>query len=142
MKIITLAAVCLLFGGCSTIKPETRLKLSKTATVLGGVATKAAIQIALNKAVSELDRKNKGDILYGLTDGLRRSQDEVVTANDIRRVWNIWTDTDKDHWAKLREATVAIYKDGIKKGYSKDVVIESIARELQKAIVITNEKAN
>ena len=139
---LLLATIVFFNPGCASMKPETKLKWKQTASVLGGVATQATISFVLSKATGKLDKKNKDNILYGVTDGLRRSQDEILTVSigdGVGRVWGIWTDQSKPHWQQLKAATKAIAEDGVRKGYSKDVVIESLAREIQKAITETEK---
>jgi hypothetical protein len=132
--VVPLAALILglAIGGCAMTE-ENRANWRATGSFLAQKAAEITTQVALNSAANALDLNRKADYGQALGDGLRTLQGTAVTANDVKRLVDIWT-PEKPEWEVLAQRLAVLFAQNRTGDPVKDAkALESIAVGVQGA---------
>jgi hypothetical protein len=114
--LLLLAAVPLVFGGCAAGGLSGGSGGSAPAEAPGAPwlpyvrpAAALASSAVLAAAVSDKDRVDKANIIFGVARGVRTlAGGQVPSAAEVREVINVWS-PEKSHWARLADSLAGVY---------------------------------
>lgn len=129
-RILPLLAFAIL--GCESLTPEQRENLNQTGSLVAKKAASLAGQLLLNSAANAIEERYSENYLHSAAQGLRSESLSIVTAEDVRRVVDIWTPKEPQ-FNTLASNLAAAYAEAKESGTPPAVAVEAVAVGIQQA---------
>lgn len=128
--ILPLLALALV--SCESLTLEQRENLNQTGSLLAKKAASIAGQLLLNSAMSAIEERYSANYLHSAAQGLRSESLSIVTAEDVRRVVDIWT-PEEPKFTQLASNLAAAYVEAKDAGTPPAEAVEAVAAGVQEA---------
>jgi hypothetical protein len=115
-------------SGCAMTAEQSANARATAGLIAGRVAS-----IAGSVIMNSLANQNEGeDFLHSAATGLRTQSLSIVTAEDVRKVIDIWT-PERPQWEKLGDKAGEEFERATAAGLAPPVAVEAIAEGMQDA---------
>ena len=121
-------------SGCAWINAH-QSQIDNTLAVVGTRALSVAEQVLISVATDEADKNFKADFLDSVATGLRQNELNIVTAEDVSKIVQIWSPNDGAAWQQLAGSLGTVASNALDAaGKEKSAaIVESIAVGLNDA---------
>lgn len=87
-------------SGCAWISAH-KSQINATLAVVGQRSLAVAERVLISVATDEADKNFKANFLDSVATGLRQNEANIVTANDVSKIVQIWSPNDGAQWRQL-----------------------------------------